>query len=97
MFWKNERTEYGWITREKVQMYECQFSCMADDGKGKQRRHNMRCLVVCNTVEEAIAACRKQWPDDFVLHGVHKRNQSCDLIVAESVLEIAEPSDERLN
>jgi hypothetical protein len=52
----------------------------------------MRCLVVCNTVEEAIAACRKQWSDDFVLHGVHKRNQSCDLIVADSVLVIAERS-----
>lgn len=88
MFWKNDRSQYGYVVREKVQMYECQFTCATQDSV--QRRQNVRCLVVSNTVEEAIAACRERWPNDFVLTGVHKRNQQCDLIVVDSVIPIAD-------
>lgn len=93
MFWRNKRSEYGYVgIGEKVQMYECQFTCTVAVASGSKRRHNMRCLVVCNAVEEAIAACRNRWPSDFVLHQVSKRNQACDLIVVESVLLLAEKS-----
>lgn len=95
MFWKNDRNKYGSITREKVQLYECQFTHLPPDTSSgdsvKPWKINGRCLVVCNTVEEAIAACREQWPNEFVLHGVHKRNHSSDLIVVNAVFDVAEP------
>ena len=93
MFWRNERTEYGCVRSEKVQMYECTFSTTKVNPKNdKPYKGDVRVLVVCDTVEDAIAACRKQWPDDFVLHQIVKRNQRCDLIILDSVLETAEKS-----
>ena len=84
MFWKNEQDKHGWTKGEKVQMYELQFTSKTDETWG-----NRRCLVICDTIEDAIAACRKQWPD-FVLHQVVKRNQRCDLIIDDSVMPLAE-------
>lgn len=93
MFWRNKRSEYGFVIEEKVQMYECTFSTTKVNPKNdKPYKGEVRVLVVCDTVEDAIAACRKQWPDDFVLHQIVKRNQRCDLIIADSVLETAEKS-----
>lgn len=89
MFWKSDRTDYGSVISESVQMYECQFTALA----ANSRTHDIRCLVVANTVEEAIAACRGRWPDGFVLHAVNKRNRRCDLIVCESVIPLAERGD----
>lgn len=88
MFWKNETSEFGWTIREKVQMYVCEFSCLLEP-KAK-RRTNMRCLVVCNVAEEALAVCREKWPEDFILHSINKRNQQCDLIVLDSVIGLSE-------
>ncbi len=93
MFWRNERSEYGYCIEEKVQMYECTFSTTKVNPKNEKKyRGEVRVLVVCDTVEDAIAACRKQWPDDFVLHQIVKRNQRCDLIISDSVLETVEKS-----
>jgi CRISPR/Cas system-associated endonuclease/helicase Cas3 len=93
MFWRNDRNEYGFSQSEKVQMYECTFLTTKVNPKNdKSFRGEVRVLVVCDTVEEAIAACRKQWPHDFVLHQIVKRNQRCDLIISDSVLGTAEPS-----
>jgi hypothetical protein len=91
MFWRSERNKYGHVLSEKVQVYECTFSTTRTNPKDdKQYKGEVRVLVVCGTVEEAIAACRKQWPDDFVLHQIVKRNQRCDLIIADSVLGLSE-------
>jgi len=81
-----DRTEYGVPIREKVHVYECTFSTLILNPKTeKTYRGEVRVLVVCDTIEDAIAVCRKQWPDEFVLHQVVKRNQRCDLIVSDSV------------
>lgn len=97
MFWKNEVVENnygGWTDVEKVQVYECQFSYKREHQKtARDYTTNGRCLVVCNTVEEAIAACRARFPKEFVLHAIHKRNQRCDLIVCDSVLPLAEKGE----
>lgn len=93
MFWRNKRNEYGCSIEEKVQMYECTFSTTkVNPNNDKPYKGEVKVLVVCDTVEDAIAACRKQWPDDFVLHQIVKRNQRCDLIIADSVLATAERS-----
>ena len=93
MFWRNIRSEYGFVIEEKVQIYECTFSTTKVNPKSeKPYKGDVRVLVVCDTVEDAIAACRKQWPDDFVLHQIVKRNQRCDLIISDTVLGSAEKS-----
>ena len=92
MFWKNERGAYGHIVKEKVQMYECAFSTTTEHN-GKKFNGDMRVLVVCNTVEDAIAACRRQWPEGFVLHQIVKRNQRCELIIDDSAMGLAEESN----
>ena len=89
MFWKNENKD-GWISTEKVQMYELQFTFTGEHPTKREMTLNRRCLVVSNTIEEAIAACRDNFPKDFVLHSAVKRNQRCDLIVCDSVLPLAE-------
>jgi hypothetical protein len=82
-----DRTEYGVPIKENVHVYECTFSTLILNPKTeKTYRGENRVLVVCDTIEDAIAVCRKQWPDEFVLHQVVKRNQRCDLIVSDSVL-----------
>lgn len=91
MHWRNERSEYGWTTKEKVQMYQCEFTTTKSHPKNeKTYTAKMSVLVICDKVEDAIAICRKQWPTDFVLHQVVKRNQRCDLIVDDNVLGLAE-------
>ena len=87
MHFQNERSIYGWVKREAVQIYECQFTTTkAHPDNEKPYRTNLTCLVVCSTVEEAITACREAWPADFVLHQIVKRNQNRDLIIMDSVL-----------
>ena len=71
--WRNERDKWGHVKRsgEKVQVYECQFTTTKSHPKNKEEyTSNMRVLVVCDAVEDAISACRKQWPENFVLHQV---------------------------
>jgi CRISPR/Cas system-associated endonuclease/helicase Cas3 len=90
-FWKNERDKFGYVFEEKVQLYELHFSIKNTDKRYKDPyKTNLRVLVVCNTVEDAIALCRKQWPEGFVLHQIVKRNPSCDLIVDDAVFNLAE-------
>lgn len=91
MHWRNERSEYGWNINEKVQMYQCEFTTTKAHPKTKNPyKASMSVLVVCDKVEDAIAICRKQWPEDFVLHQIVKRNQRCDLIVDDAVIGLAE-------
>lgn len=91
MFWRSERTKYGHVKEEKVHVYECRFTTTKVNPKSELPYNgNVMCLVVCNTVEEAIEACRQQWPENFILHQVTKRNSGCDLIVVESAMKNAE-------
>ena len=88
-----DRTEYGVPIKEKVHVYECTFSTLILNPKTeKTYRGENRVLVVCDTIEDAIAVCRKQWPDEFVLHQVVKRNQRCDLIISDSVIHDGKPN-----
>jgi hypothetical protein len=92
-----DRTEYGVPIKEKVHVYECTFSTLILNPKTqKTYRGENRVLVVCDTIEDAIAVCRKQSPDEFVLHQVVKRNQRCDLIVSDSVFPEFDSSMEQI-
>lgn len=90
MFWRNKRSEYGCVKEEKVQMYECTFSATRlNSSTNKPFKGEVRVLVVCDKVEEAIAECRRHWPNEFVLHSIVKRNQRCDLIITNSAIGLS--------
>lgn len=87
MLWKNEDGNW-WNRTEKVQVYELTFSYESYEARQQRKqRENGRCIVVADTIEEAIAACRKTWSEGFVLHQAIKRNQGYHLIVCDSVLK----------
>lgn len=90
--WRSKRDKYGYVRGEdKVQIYECQFTTTkAYPGNKEPRKSNMKVLVVCDKVEDAIEVCRKTWPENFVLHQISKKNQRCDLIIDKKVLETSE-------
>jgi hypothetical protein len=90
MMWRNDDGNY-WNRTEKVHAYELTFSYVRYDKRSeKNLRDNARCIVIADTIEQAINACRKAWPAEFVLHQAVKRNQGHHLIIVDSVLKNAD-------
>lgn len=91
MLWKSTRNEYGSVSDQAVHLFECAFTTRLEkkDGTHSSVKANMKCFVICVTAEEAITACRLQWPVDFVLHQCIKRNNSADIIVVDSAVQLA--------
>jgi hypothetical protein len=89
LHWQSERTAYDMVTTEKAHMYECQFSFTNRRRDGLPYTCNRTVLVICACVEDAIAICRKQWWENFVLHQVIKRNSNREIIVDKSVIAAA--------
>lgn len=85
MLFEGKRDKYGYIEDEGVKVYECHFS-IVERRDGQNRIQHMKVLVVCKTAEEAMSLCKKEWPNEFELHQVVKRNRRCDLIISDEVI-----------
>ena len=76
-------TEHGhWLSQDAL-AYEVRMTSKNPDDKC---RKNHVIMAVANSVEEAIAMCTEQYPDDPIIDQVVLRNRGMDLILAGSIV-----------
>ena len=76
-------TEFGhWLSQDAL-AYEVRMTSKKPDDKW---RKNHVLMAVANTVEEAIAMCKEQYPDDPVIDQVVLRNRGMDLVLSGSIV-----------
>jgi len=77
-------TEHGhWLTQNAL-AFEVRMTSKKSDS---QWRKNHVIMAIANSVEEAIAMCKLQYPDDPIIDQVVLRNRCMDLILCGSIVE----------
>ena len=78
-------TQYGhWLTQNAFS-YEVRMTSKKPDAKW---RSNHVIMAIAKSVEDAIAMCVAQYPDDPIIDQVCLRNRSKDLILSGDVVEL---------
>ena len=77
-----EVTDHGhWIT-QGVLAYEVRMTSKKPDS---QWRKTHVIMAIAATIDEAVAMCKRQYPDDPIIDQVVLRNRGMDLVLSGSI------------
>jgi formate-dependent phosphoribosylglycinamide formyltransferase (GAR transformylase) len=77
------KTEHGHLITQDALAYEVRLTTKPP---GNQWRLNHVVMAVASSVEEAIAMCKAQYPNDPIIDQVVLRNRGMDLILASTII-----------
>ena len=77
-------TEHGHWLSQNAFAFEVRMTSKKPDS---QWRKTHVIMAIANNVEDAIAMCKQQYPDDPIIDQVVLRNRCMDLILCGSIVE----------